>query len=683
MSGAWKLASGVVAAAVVATMGLAGAASAAGAQEGTTPPAAPGVTVEVSPAHPEAQVGKQLTFTAVARDASGRQVADKADAWFAAPSDLAGADASGTVTFFEPGRVTVLALAGGAVGVTTVDVKPAPVARVDVQPLAAPLVVGGALKLEATPRAPDGDPRHEVPVIWISEAPSVAAVDAAGLVTGLAPGKAMIRAGAEGASGTVEVEVVENPVRSLAVEPRTAEARTGDVVHFAPRAEGAGGARVQTPFVRWAVSGEGATIDPDGGFVAERAGTYAVTATSGEHVAVASVVVAPRDAQREIQVVGRAPVSEFEAAEQWIFGKHAYLSSIADRVWVYDVSDPANPVKTDSIVVDARIINDVSTTPDGKIGVLTREGASSRKNGIVFFDASDPAHPKVVSEYTETVTGGVHSAFIDGHYVYLTDDATGSLRVIDFADVKAPKEVARWQVENPVHRKGDVLGAESFSSGRYLHDVYVRDGLAYLAYWRDGLVILDVGDGIKGGSPASPQLVSQLRFNHNELYGPEWLAGSHTVFRYKDYLFVGDEVFPPDWGINPAYEKGRVPTRGILHVVDVSDIERPRKVAEYAVPEAGSHNVWAEDDVLVMGYYNGGGRVLDISGELRGDLYAQGREIGRLWTGDPAGYVPNLPLVWGAQPHQGLIFFNDINSGLWITRLGEPRDTGSTTAPGY
>jgi hypothetical protein len=51
--------------------------------------------------------------------------------------------------------------------------------------------------------------------------------------------------------------------------------------------------------------------------------------------------------------------------------------------------------------------NDKSTgpKPDGKIGVLTREGASNRKNGIVFLDLTDPAHPKVLSEYTETVTG--------------------------------------------------------------------------------------------------------------------------------------------------------------------------------------------------------------------------------------------------------------------------------------
>ena len=146
------------------------------------------------------------------------------------------------------------------------------------------------------------------------------------------------------------------------------------------------------------------------------------------------------------------PFKEFQGAEQWIIGNYAYYSTISDRFLVYDISDPANPKLTDTVKVDARLVNDISTTADGKILVISREGASNRKNGIAFYDTSDPAHPKLISEYTATVTGGVHSAFVDGHYVYLTDDATGSMRVIDFADVKNPKEVARWQTENPACR---------------------------------------------------------------------------------------------------------------------------------------------------------------------------------------------------------------------------------------
>ena len=158
-------------------------------------------------------------------------------------------------------------------------------------------------------------------------------------------------------------------------------------------------------------------------------------------------------------------------------------------------------MKVDALSFDARILNDVSVSADGKIGVLTREGASNRKNGIVFLDTSDPAHPKVLSEYTETVSGGVHSAFIDGHYVYLTDDATGSMRVIDFADPKEPKEVGRWELSKPDAKVFGKADEGQMTGGRYLHDVQVKDGLLYAGYWRDGLVILDVGNGIKGGSP--------------------------------------------------------------------------------------------------------------------------------------------------------------------------------------
>jgi hypothetical protein len=430
------------------------------------------------------------------------------------------------------------------------------------------------------------------------------------------------------------------------------------------------------------VGGANATIYPDGAFVAVAPGTYKVTASVGSHYAEASITVTPRNVEREIDVVAHIPTNgsdgkPIQTSEEWIVGNHLYVATIADRIYDYDVSEPSKPKALDSLKADARLINDVSTTPDEKVGVFTREGASTRKNGIVLFDPSDPAHLKVLSEYTETVTGGVHSAFINTHYVYITDDATGSLRVIDFQDTQHPKEVARWQVENAT--AASIAGPMGpMSSGRYLHDLSVKDGLAYLAYWRDGLIILDVGNGMKGGSPEHPQLVSQYKFNHYELYGNGWLAGTHTTFRYKNYVFVGDEVFPAQFDID---SKERIPVRGICHVMDITDIEHPREVAIYEVPEGGIHNFWADNDMLFIGDYAGGGRVLDISGELRGNLYQQGREIARIWTGDPAGYRANLPFSWGAQPANGLIYYNDINTGIWIAKLGKPRFKGSTTAP--
>jgi len=647
-------------------------------QESTTS-VAPAV-VEITPKKLDAHVGEKVKFSAAAKDTAGNAIDAKPSLWFAAPFDLAGADETGEVTFHGPGVVTVGAVIAGKAGYATVNVGTSKITTVEVEPLGRSIVAGSAERLTAIARTGRGEPRSDAAIKWTSDKPSIATVDAAGLVNGVAPGNATIKATSEDASGKVTVQVVRDSVRKLSIKPPSAEARTGDVVHFSASDSG------KQPPLRWAISGSGASIYPDGAFVAEKAGTYVVTATSGQHTASASVVVRPRNVEREVEVVSHVPIPDLQMSEEWIIGHHAYLSTIADKVFVYDIVDPANPKLLDSLKVDARLINDISTTLDEKIGVFTREGASNRKNGIVFLDTSDPSHLKVLSEYTATVTGGVHSAYIDSHYVYLTDDATGSLRIIDFQDVKHPKEVARWQTENPTVV---TINTEegSMSSGRYLHDLQVKDGIAYLAYWRDGLVILDVGNGMAGGSPENPKLITQYHFNHYELYGDGWLAGTHSVFRYKSYLFVGDEVFPAIFNIE---ERDRIPVRAICHVMDLTDIKHPKEVAQYEAPEGGSHNFWAANDMLYEGYYSGGARVLDISGELRGDLYRQGREIARFWTGDAKGYRPNLPFTWGGQPCSvtcdtaelnSLVYFNDIHSGLWITKLGAAKFQGSTSAP--
>ncbi len=649
-------------------------------------------SVEISPNTLDAHVGEKVKFSAAAKDAAGNPIDEKPSVWFAAPFDLAGADDSGEVTFHAPGVVTVGAVIAGKTGYATVNVANSKISSLEIEPPAYPIVAGSAEKLTVIARTSNGNPRSDAVITWTSEKPSIANVDAAGLVTGLVPGSVTIKATSEGTSNTVSFQVVRDAVHKLTVKPASAEAHTGDVVHFSAMAPDASGSHLKDPTVRWSFSGSGssggsgAAVYPDGGFVAEKAGTYVVMASSGQHSAAASVVVRPRNVERDVEVVAHVPLPDVQMSEEWIIGHHAYLATVADKVFVYDIADPANPKLLDTLKVDARLINDISTTPDEKIGVFTREGASNRKNGIVFLDTSDASHLKVLSEYTATVSGGVHSAYIDGHYVYITDDATGSLRIIDFQDPKHPKEVARWEAQNPTVVTISTKHG-SMTSGRYLHDLQVKDGLAYLAYWRDGLIILDVGNGVAGGSPENPQLVSQYHFNHYELYGDGWLAGTHSVFRYKNYLFVGDEVFPAIFDLD---NRDRIPVRAICHVMDVSDIKHPREVAQYEVPEGGSHNFWAANDMLYEGYYSGGARVLDISGELRGDLYRQGREIARFWTADAKGFRPNLPFTWGGQPCSvtcdspllnSLIYFNDIHSGLWITKLGEAKFEGSTSSP--
>jgi hypothetical protein len=644
-------------------------------QPSNVPPAASALgKVIIEPAEVAVQVGDTVRLKVSAEDSAGRPVRDLTVRWFQSGGRFEGKiDSTGLVTGGSTGTLSVSALvsarAGGppATGFARVTVLPQPATSLVFDRQIGKLYAGQSLVIRATPYAANNDRRYDQ-VLWSSDVPAVVAVSSTGRLIAGRPGRAKITARAGKATRSSTLIVVPNPVASLHIEPDIASVRTGDVVRFIVRAQTKGGQQVGDIEPEWSLSPGNGQIDQTGSFVGEVPGSYHVSARFAGKAAEAAVEVRPRDVRRPATLVGRAPI-KLPAAEFWLHpdGRHGYLSTIADRVYAIDVSNPSAPVITDSVVVDARTINDVMTTEDGKYGVLTREGASTRKNGIVILSFEDPAHPKSIAEFTETVTGGVHSTFVYRGHVYLTDDATGSMRVIDIRDPYRPKQVARWQTP-------------SSEAGNFLHDIDVKDGLAYLSYWNDGLIVLDVGNGIKGGSPEDPRLVSQYKYDLEALYrdveaagGPGFIRGTHTAWRAGKYVFVGDEVFSATprktegggvIGLGRAY--------GRLHVIDVSDIERPKEVAYYEPKDGGSHNVWVAGDTLYLGDYQGGLRVLDVSGDLRGDLLRQGREIAHVVTGDGNGAVPNAANAWGAIYRNGLIYVPDINSGLWIVKV-EPK----------
>ena len=82
-----------------------------------------------------------------------------------------------------------------------------PVASVTVSPANASIPVGGTVQLAVALRDVDGNLVTDRDVTWTSGATELASVDAAGLVTGLAPGSAVIHAASEGVTGSAEIEV--------------------------------------------------------------------------------------------------------------------------------------------------------------------------------------------------------------------------------------------------------------------------------------------------------------------------------------------------------------------------------------------------------------------------------------------------------------------------------------------
>ena len=645
------------------------------AAQGTVPTVA---RLRVTPAVRTMAVDDSLRLNVQALDDRGNVIPGAIVRFTAQGGRFQGAvDSLGWVRAGSPGTIPIAITAmvpGGRPLVERVEVRitPGPAARIAVAPAVSKLLAGQRLRLQATVLTRSGDARDDQ-VTWTSSSPTVVRVTD-GVLSALAPGTATITARVGAVTSATTVRVIPSAGVTVTLTPDRARARQGDVVRFSITAKDARGQTITGLTPAWSFSPGNGAIDDDGAFVGNTPGTYVVTATLGSETVDATVTLAPRDVRRTTTVVGRLPRKDFYTSELWIHpdGKHAYLGTTlgGDRIYAIDVSDPSKPVITDSIMANSRSMNDLMTTEDGKWMVFTREGAADRRNGIVIASTADPAHPKPVAEFTDGVTAGVHSAFVYTHpkhgtHVYLTNSGTGSLNIIDLNDPLTPKRVAEWKPRET-------------RAGRSLHDIDVKDGLAYVSYWSDGLVILDVGNGIKGGTPSDPKLVSNYRYNAEALYpgatadyGPGFISGTHTAWRHRNYVFIADEVFPP---VAPTgtWDVASIRAYGRLQVIDVSDIERPKSVAWYEPEYGGVHNVWAAGDTLYVGAYNGGFHAFDVSGELRGDLKAQGRTIVEMLPSDSTGVVPNKTMTWGVVVKNGLAYVNDMINGLWVVRI-DPR----------
>ena len=602
--------------------------------------------IELDPASLTLDVGETANVTATVFDESGTVLADAPLLWMMMSPEVVEVDQNGRVWAVGPGEGRIAARAGNVMSFATVVVRALPVAALDASLAAATLVSGTSAPVRIRATGPDGEPVMAPDVDYASSDEAVARVDATGRVYARAAGQATVTASAGSVSATVSVTVEQGDPGTVEIVPAEIRARTGDVIRFEARG-------ATTLYPEWSVSGAGAQIEAEGTegvFVAERPGTYRVTAMYGEgRAATASAEITTRIEEAELVMVGRGAAADHHSGDTWVFegvnGRdYAYIGTyMHDWMKAWDVTDPSAPVLTDSIQLDARRINDVKIHPNNRIGILTREGASDRRNGIVVLDLSEPAHPTIISEYKRTVPGGVHNVWIEGDLVYAVHNGTSDIHIIDISDPANPDEVGRWGMPESDHKS--------------LHDVIVQDGYAYLSYWDDGAVMLDVGAGTHGGTPTEPTLVSRYKYP---------VGNTHTAWRAGRYLFVGDEIFPQVWDADAPIE-----ARGYIHVLDMQDPDNPVEVARYEVPEAGAHNIWVEGDRLYVGYYQAGLRVVDISGELRGDLYRQGREIAILKTIDAESTVPNWGMTWGAQIHKGHIFTSDLNSGLWIVKLVE------------
>jgi hypothetical protein len=301
---------------------------------------------------------------------------------------------------------------------------------------------------------------------------------------------------------------------------------------------------------------------------------------------------------------------------------------------------------------------------------------ASFEEGVLLWDVSDPVNPARLGHFRTGDRGTHRNAFDSSGLLHVAARAARYegmiLLLVDVTDPAAPKEVGRFSM--PGQAKGAVDSQGELLFG--LHGPSTRVGnTAFLPYGNQGLVILDVAD------PREPKLVGQLSVRPP--LGSRVAAHSAVPLAARNLLVLNSEALA---------EKCREPV-GYAALVDISELTQPRMVSMFPTPHppAGSSytsfcskggrfgphnqhiamndsNLWRDDGVCFLTYFNAGLRVFDIR-----DPH-QVAEIAYVIPHSPRTRVGPLPETLTVQVEdvlvdaRGIAYFTEKNSGLYIAR---------------
>jgi uncharacterized protein YjdB len=243
-------------------------------------------------------LGDSVRLTATAYDAQGGALSTTPN-WSTADSAVASVSPTGMVVARGTGLARVVAAASGKADTSMIQVVQM-VAAVALTPATATLQTGQSIALQAVARDSNGAVVPGTGYTWSSSAPTIASVDAAGMVRSLAVGKVTVTATAStGAAAQAQVDVQAVPIASLSVSPTSFALAPGQNSQAIAVAKDASGNALTGRVVTWTSSNPVvANVSPLGVVFALADGSATITAsaegkTASASVAVKTVVTAP------------------------------------------------------------------------------------------------------------------------------------------------------------------------------------------------------------------------------------------------------------------------------------------------------------------------------------------------------------------------------------------------------
>lgn len=230
-----------------------------------------------------------------------------------------------------------------------------------------------------------------------------------------------------------------------------------------------------------------------------------------------------------------------------------------------------------------------------------------------------------------------HNCYIDEGRLYLcSPDYLGGITGLRILDIATNPEKPRLLKDYDIN-----LG----SGNMLLHDLFVRDSIAYCSYGHDGLFVLDVSDLNNISTLGSITSYSDQDYNHSS-----WLSDDNRT------LYFVDE------------KHGKR-----IKAFDVTDFSNMEELSLFeSNPGAMPHNVFVKGDKLYVSYYHDGVWVFDVSDRKNPTTIAYYDTFV-----EPDGY-DSYQGSWGVYPYlpSGNILVSDFANGLFVLS-----DTSVTKEP--
>jgi hypothetical protein len=346
-------------------------------------------------------------------------------------------------------------------------------------------------------------------------------------------------------------------------------------------------------------------------------------------------------------------------------------------VYVLDMSDPTNPVKTDNLLTPAMQSPHESLSINTKRGLLAANmGNAFTYPGVVdIYDISgDCRHPVLKSSTLSGILGHEGAFSPDGNTLWVTSGGAGTMAALDVTDPANPVRI--WSSVNEYRVHGENLSDD----GNRFYGAVLASGK------NDGLTIFDVSEVQARKPDPQVKVVSQTRWANISIPQtaiPVTIGGHAYAVEIDE--FASDDSSP----LPSSADDARV---GAARIIDIADETKPVVVSDIRLEvnqpgnrakvmgDPGTTNPIAgyaghycavpqrtDPGIVACSFILSGLRVFDIRDPLHPKEIAYFNPPGDFGSSpEKTSFAMSAPAF---APERGEIWYADGNTGVYALRV--------------